>query len=91
MAGGLGKPATTIAGIDGLCVSVAFGVGLGAYTVTGVDPLYASPSMATVPYAGAERDNVVAAKDAPAIIASNGAQGPRWVGEQDGRGDGGAF
>jgi hypothetical protein len=37
---GLNKPAILIAGIAGLCVSAATGVGLGNYTATGMNPLY---------------------------------------------------
>ena len=34
------RPAIIIAGIAGLCVSMATGVGLGAYTTTGINPMY---------------------------------------------------
>jgi hypothetical protein len=37
---GLNRPAVIIAGIAGLCVSVAGGIGLGSYTATGMNPLY---------------------------------------------------
>jgi hypothetical protein len=34
------RPAIVIAGVAGLCLSVATGVGLGHYTATGMNPLY---------------------------------------------------
>ncbi|MDB5710986.1 MAG: hypothetical protein JWL96_3056 [Sphingomonas bacterium] len=37
---GLNRPAIVIAGIAGLCVSAATGIGLGTYTATGMNPLY---------------------------------------------------
>jgi len=37
---GLNRPAIVIAGIAGLCVSAATGIGLGNYTATGMNPLY---------------------------------------------------
>jgi len=45
---GLNRPAIVIAGIAGLCVSAAAGVGLGSYTVTGMSPFYTQPSPAPV-------------------------------------------
>ena len=37
---GLNRPAIIIAGVAGLCVSAATGIGLGNYTATGMNPLY---------------------------------------------------
>jgi hypothetical protein len=45
---GLNKPAIVIAGIAGLCVSAATGVGLGNYTATGMNPLYTQAHYASV-------------------------------------------
>ena len=44
---GLNRPAMIIAGIAGLCVSAVAGVGLGQYTATGMNPLYAEDHYAS--------------------------------------------
>jgi hypothetical protein len=88
MADGFNKPAMTVAGIAGLCVSVAMGLGLGAYTVTGIDPLSAhGTSLAEVPYAGAERDNAAVAGPDRAAVADYQPKRSDWVGEDSGRAD----
>ena len=44
---GLNRPATLIAGAEGLCLSVATGVGLGHNTATGMNPLYSEAHYAS--------------------------------------------
>ena len=44
---GHNRPALILAGIAGLCVSAATGVGLGAYTTTGINPLYSQARSAS--------------------------------------------
>lgn len=52
----LDRPAIIIAGIAGLCVSAAAGVGLGSYTASGMNPFYSRSSVA------------VADADAPLVV-----------------------
>ena len=47
---GLNRPAIIIAGIAGLCVSAATGVGLGSYCASGINPIY-GPSQTAAAYA----------------------------------------
>ena len=42
----LGRPAIIIAGIAGLCVSAAAGVGLGNYAASGMNPFYSQSTIA---------------------------------------------
>lgn len=41
------RPALLIAGVAGLCISVATGIGLGHYTATGMNPLYSEAHYAS--------------------------------------------
>lgn len=59
---GVNRPAIIIAGIAGLCVSAAAGVGLGSYTASGMNPLYGQAGAAS-----AYADN-----DAPLIVDGAG-------------------
>ncbi|CAN5307459.1 hypothetical protein BH10PSE14_BH10PSE14_36580 [soil metagenome] len=63
---GVNRPAIVIAGIAGLCVSAATGVGLGTYTASGMNPIYGQAGIAAT-YADA---------DAPLVVAGNGRAGP---------------
>ncbi|MEG3143585.1 hypothetical protein U1839_02870 [Sphingomonas sp. RT2P30] len=55
---GVNRPAIIIAGIAGLCVSVATGVGLGSYTASGMNPLYGRAGIVSA-YADAEAPLIV--------------------------------
>jgi hypothetical protein len=52
------RPAVIIAGIAGLCVSAATGVGLGSYTASGMNPMYGKAGIASA-YADADAPLVV--------------------------------